>query len=186
MAFPALRLRLEMFALKIFLAVLAYTAVTVLLFGSVSQPLALAILWPDRLGLLLWSWIAVLCVVASAFIFAVPLQSPAASVFRLPMFVVLAIILPTTIVGLYADIERRRGVRAFEADEVEENSFFTSIREAPQEFQFFLHTAALKNCAAYAWSYRTQSFYHLPPDVAVNVLPHRWIAKCGIVRTERR
>lgn len=35
MAFPALRLRLEMFALKIFLAVLAYTAVTVLLFGSV-------------------------------------------------------------------------------------------------------------------------------------------------------
>lgn len=101
------------------------------------------------------------------------------------MFVVLAIVLPTTIVGLYADSERRRGVSAFGADEVEENSFFTSIREAPQDFQFVLHTAALKGCTPYAWSYRTQSFYKLPPDAAVNVLPQRWIAKCGIARTER-
>jgi hypothetical protein len=175
-----------MFALKLLLAVVAYIVVTVMLFGSVGQPLAWAILWPDRLGLLLWGWIALLCVGASALIFAIPLKSPTARVFQLPMFVVLAIVLPTMIVGLYADSERRRVVRAFGADEVEENSFFTSIREAPQDFQFFLHTAALKDCTPYGWSYRTQSFYKLPPDAAVNVLPQRWIAKCGITRTERR
>lgn len=109
-----------------------------------------------------------------------------ARVLRLPMFVALAIVLPTIVVGLYADSERRRGVRAFGADQVEENTFFASIREAPQEYQFFLHTAALKDCAPYAWSYRTQSFYKLPPNVAVNVLPQRWIAKCGITRISRR
>ncbi|MBB6308685.1 hypothetical protein [Xanthobacter tagetidis] len=177
-----------MFALKLLHAALAYMVVSVIFFGSVGQPLnlaALAILWPDRLGLPLWGWIAVLCLAASTLIFAIPLTSPTARVFRLPMFVALAIVLPTTIVGLYADSERRRGVRAFGADEVEENSFFTSIREAPQDFQFVLHTAALKGCTPYAWSYRTQSFYKLPPDAAVNVLPQRWIAKCGIARTER-
>lgn len=174
-----------MFALKLFLAAGVYVVVTVMLFGSVGQPLALVTLWSDRLGLPLWGWIAVLCVGASAAIFAIPLKNATARVLRLPMFVFLVIVLPTTVVGLYADSERRRGIRAFGADEVEENTFFASIREAPQEFQFFLHTAALKDCTPYAWSYRNQSFYKLPPNVAANVLPQRWIAKCGITRIER-
>lgn len=174
-----------MFALQLLLAAFAYTIVTVALFGSVGQPLALATIWSDRLGLLLWGWIAMLCIGASALIFVVPLKSQTARALRLPMFVALAIVLPTTVVGLYADSERRGGIRTFGADEVEENSFFTSIREAPQEFQFFLHTAALKDCVPYAWSYRTHSFYKLPPDTAVNVLPQQWIAKCGTKRTAR-
>lgn len=172
-----------MFAWKLVLAACTYIVVSLVLFGGVGQPIALATILSDRLGLPLWRWIAALCVLASALIFVIPLKQAAARELRLPTFVVLAMVLPTTIIGLYAEFERRQGLRAFGADEVEANTFFASIREAPQEFQFFLHTAALKDCSVYAWSYRTQSFYKLPPNVAVNVVPQRWIEKCGITRT---
>ena len=99
---------------------------------------------------------------------------------------ILAVLLPTVIVGHYADWIRRRAVHALGADEVEEHSIFASIRAAPEDFQFFLHTAALKDCTAYAWSYRTLSFYVLSPNVGINVLPRPWIERCGIVRIDHR
>jgi hypothetical protein len=88
--------------------------------------------------------------------------------------------LPTFFVGIYGDFLRHGAVLAFGADEVEEHSFFRSLREAPQDFQFFLHTAALKNCTPYAWSYRTMAYYRLGPSVAGNVVPRQWIARCSI------
>lgn len=168
--------------MKLFLTAIAYGIVTVMLFGNPFQPLALATVWSDRLGLPNWRVIAVLCVAASALILVPPLRSKITSTLRLPIFVILAVLLPTTIVGLYADSFRRRAVLSFGADEVQEHTFFTSIREAPEEFQFFLHTAVLKDCAAYAWSYRSLTFYKLPPNVEINVLPQRWITKCGLKR----
>ncbi|WP_152015433.1 MULTISPECIES: hypothetical protein [unclassified Bosea (in: a-proteobacteria)] len=172
--------------MKLFLSAVAFCAATAILFGDPSHALALATIWSDRLGLPYWRMIALLCMAASALIFATPLRTRISPVLRLPVFTILAVLLPTAIVGVYADSVRHRSVLAFGAEEVEEHSFFASIREAPAEFQFFLHTVALKNCVPYAWSYRTLSFYELRPNVAVNVLQQRSITKCGITRTERR
>lgn len=159
-------------------AVLTYVGVTTLLFGSPVHPIMLALLWHDRLGAPLWQLIPPLSLVALSF--TVRFMGPVESPFRIPIFIILSILLPTAIVGVYADGIRHRAVQAFGADEVEEHSFFRSIREAPSDFQFFLHTAALKGCTPYAWSYRNMAFYVLKPDVGANVLPRKWLERCGI------
>ena len=171
--------------MRLLLAALVYCVVTAVLFGNPLQPIGLALSWPDRLGVPHWRMIAVLGIGASALVFAPPLRNRIKYTFRLPIFVILAILLPTVIVGLYADAIRHRAVLAFEPDEVEEHSFFASISKAPVEFQFFLHTAVLKDCSPYAWSYRTLGFYRLPPNVGVNVLPQPWIDRCAIQRATR-
>lgn len=169
--------------MKLFLSALTFCVATTILFGNPLHALALATIWSDRLGLPYWRVIALVCLAASALIFAPPMRTRISPILRLPVFTILAVLLPTTIVGVYADSFRRRSVLAFGAEEVEEHSFFASIREAPAEFQFFLHAVALKNCVPYAWSYRTLSFYELRPNVAVNVLQQRSITHCGITRT---
>ena len=170
----------QMLPLKLLLAALTYGVVTVVLFGSPFQPISLATMWSDRLGVPYWRVIAVLCVIVSALVFAAPLKYAINPLFRPVAFVILAVVLPTLTVGLYADSIRHSAVLAFGADEVEEHSFFASIREAPSELQFFLHTAALKDCVPYAWSYRYLAFYNLRPSAAVNVLPPSWIKRCDI------
>ncbi|AWN50994.1 hypothetical protein [Methylobacterium sp. 17Sr1-1] len=168
---------------RLLLAALAYVVATAVLFGNPLQPIAFATFWSDRLGVPHWRVIALLCVAASALIFARPLKNTVTALLRPLVFVILAVLLPTAVVGLYADGIRHRAVLAFGADEVEEQSFFTSIREAPSEFQFFLHTVALKGCTPYAWSYRKMAFFVVPPNVGANVLPQHWITRCGIVRS---
>ncbi|AWN36441.1 hypothetical protein [Methylobacterium radiodurans] len=170
----------EMLILKVFLAVLAYIVTTVNLFGNPLQPIFLATDWSDRLGIPYWRVIALLGVAASALVFARSLRKIITDAVKPAVFVILTVLLPTVIVGLWADGIRHRAVVAFGADEVEERSFFASIREAPAEFQYFLHTAALKDCVPYAWSYRTLSFYRLQPNVGANVLPEPWKKRCGI------
>jgi hypothetical protein len=101
----------------------------------------------------------------------------------LGFFTLISVSLSGLFVGTYAEHRRDIVVEAFAPDEQLPASFFTSLRNAPREFQFFLHGPALKNCQPYAWSYRTMSFYELPPNVAANVLPKIWIEKCNIQRT---
>ena len=81
----------------------------------------------------------------------------------------------TAAIGSYSDYVRNRYTENFGADDVVTNSFFESITEAPREFQRYLHSAALKDCIAFGWSYRTMSFYQIPPSAARNVVPHSWI-----------
>jgi hypothetical protein len=171
-----------MLFVKFLLATFAYAVVTVMLFGNPFQPIALATLWSSRLGAPYWQGIAIISFAASTLIFLRPIRDAIPTLLREPVFLILAVLLPTAAVGLYADGIRHRTVLALHADEVEEHSFFRSIREAPADFQFFLHTAALKGCTPYAWSYRKLAFYVLPPNIAVNVLPQQWITRCGIVR----
>ena len=168
---------------KVVLATFAYCLVTTMLFGNPLQPIFLATLWSDRLGVSYWRAVAILCIATSAFAVARPLRGMIPEVFRPAVFVILAVLAPTVTVGLYADKIRHSAVLALGADEFEERSFFASIREAPADFQFFLHTAALKDCTAYAWSYRQQGFYVLNSDTGANVLPRQWIDRCGIART---
>lgn len=167
------------------LSAVTYGAVTVLLFGDPLQPIALATSWSGRLGIPYWRVVALLCVTTSALIFVLPPRSTIPAVLRPPLFVLLAVLLPTVIVGLYADEIRHRATLALGADEVEERSIFASIREAPADFRFFLHTAALKDCTPFAWSYRTMSFYVLGPSVAGNVLPYSWVERCKLRSSNR-
>lgn len=171
-----------MLFVKLLLTALAYIVVTVVLFGDPFQPIALATFWSGRLGAPYWQGIAIISFAAAGLIFMRPARDAIPALLRPAIFLILAVLLPTMTVGLYADGIRHREVLAFEPDEVEEHSFFRSIREAPADFQFFLHTAALKGCTPYAWSYRKIAFYVLPPNIAVNVLPQQWIKRCGIVR----
>jgi hypothetical protein len=165
---------------KLWLAALSYLTLTVLIFGDPLQPIGLATRWADRLGIPFWRVIAVISVVASTLVVMKFPRNMIPAVFRPTAFVVLGILMPTIIVGLIADSIRHRAVLAFGADEIDEHSFFVSIRKAPQDFQNFLHTAALKGCNPYAWSYRNLEFYALPTSAAVNVLPRAWRERCEI------
>lgn len=96
--------------------------------------------------------LAALGVAASTLVVSRPVRDAIPDALRPSVFVILAIRLPNALVGLNADRVRHRAVLAFDADEVEERSSFASVSEAPTDFQFFLHTAALKNGKPYAWS----------------------------------
>lgn len=162
------------------LTILAYCAVALLAFGDVIAPLSLLFMWPDRLGAPLWLLIALGSVLLAAAIFMVPRRWSVSLTYKIPAFVALAMAIATTSVGIYANTLRQERILAFKADASIDHSFFRSIREAPREFQFYLHAAALKDCVPYAWSYRTMDFYELPTGVAVNVLPAEWLKHCSI------
>lgn len=161
-------------------AFLTYCLVAQIAFGDILAPLAFATFWSDRLGVPLWRVIALSCTFLSAGIFLFPKRQLPSVSLRLSIFVGLAMITSIGTVGIYADQLRRDRIAVFAADETIEHSFFRSIREAPQEYQFYLHSAALKDCIPYAWSYRSMAFYRIPRDAAVNVLPRSWVTRCSI------
>lgn len=169
-----------------FLTLTAYFLVAALLFGDVFSPLAFATFWPHRLGVPYWNAVAAAAIATSALIFMHPIRLYVAPILRPPLFVAASLILSTLFVGLYADWKRREAVRSFGADHLLEHSFFRSIREAPREFQLYLHTAALKDCVPYAWNYREMAFYKLDLSAAINVLPQQWLAMCSIQRPTGR
>ena len=165
------------------LTILAYCLTAGIVFGDILRPAALLLLWPDRLGIPFWPLLALGSTLLSACIFLVPQRRSFALLYKLPIFIALTMTISTASVGVYADGIRQERTAAFKADASIEHSFFRSIREAPREFQFYLHTAALKYRVPYAWSYRTMNFYELPANVAVNVIPGAWLKRCSIHRT---
>ena len=167
------------------LAMLVYVIVTAVLFGGPLHPIALATMWSNRLGAPYWPLIALLMIAASALVFIGSRRSGFDAELRLPIFVALAVILPTVTVGIYADWLRSAAIRAFEPDEVVDHSFLQSLHESPREFQSFLHSAVLKECTPYTWSYRTMSFHVMSPNIGANVLPRPWIERCNIRRNTK-
>lgn len=172
--------RFEMLVAKILLPAFVYVAVTAILFGNPVQPIFLATVWADRLGIPYWRAIAILCVAISTSVLVRPLCKSIPKKIRPSVFVALAVILSTLFIGLLAEIARYRATIVFKPDKIKERVIFSSIRYAPEDFQLFLHAAALKDCKPYAWSYRTLSFYELRPDIAAHVLPPSWIEQCKI------
>lgn len=163
---------------NLFAPFLVYALVSLLLFGDVFAPLAFATVWSDRLGIASWRWIALCCAMLCAVVFFVLERWLPSRPIRLSLFVALTMVTATGAVGIYSDQVRQDRLAAFGADESIEHSFFRSIREAPRELQFYLHSAALKDCVAYGWSYRSMSFYRIPPTAAINVLPTLWLEQC--------
>ncbi|WP_171124365.1 MULTISPECIES: hypothetical protein [unclassified Ruegeria] len=168
--------------LAFFCSAFAYAATALILFGNVLQPIAYVTFWSDRLGAPFWPFLVFfggfLGLSVSAFFSRLNFEAH----ITLPVFIVLAMSLSSVFVGSYASVLRARSINVFDADAEFRNSFFQTLRNAPREFQFYLHAAALKDCVPYAWSYRTMSFYQLPNNIAVNVLPHEWVVQCGITR----
>ena len=81
------------------------------------------------------------------------------------------------------EAERERIVVTFAAECVALEPLRRSFREAPRDLQLFLHGAAVKDGAPYAWSWREMAFYPLDDRTWPNVLP-RDVASC--VSDDRR
>lgn len=163
-------------------SILTYCAVAFIGFGDIFAPLAFATVWSDRLGVSSWRAIALGCTILSFGVFLLPKRWLPSIAFKFSLSVALAMTTSTVVIGIYSDRIRHERIAAFGADERLEHSFFRSIREAPREFQFYLHSAVLKDCVAYGWSYRSMSFYRIPPSAAINVLPNSWLDRCPILR----
>ena len=172
-------------------ALVVYSVVASAIFGDPISPILRLLLWrpgvPDGLAV---SSILGGLLIATAVIWLARRRAAAIGSSTLAFqrnyepatFVAVALIAWLIIAGTVAWLWRDREIARFEPDRLKTASFVSSLRHAPAEFQFFLHAAALKNCQAYAWSYREMAFYRLPPNVAVNVLPRAWLEECGIVR----
>ncbi|WP_322327156.1 hypothetical protein [Cypionkella sp.] len=162
---------------------LAYGFTSVFLYGGPLQALGLLTIWRDRLGLAFWPALVLVAMVLAIFPTKFSARFGMPRVLLPAVFVVISMGFSALLVGSYAANQRDGIVEKFEPDVEIRSSVFASFRNAPHEFQFFLHGAALKDCKPYAWSYRQMAFYELPPNVAVNVLPTSWIKKCNIQRT---
>ena len=162
---------------------LAYVFVSLLLFGGPFQALGLLTFWRDRLGLDYWPAIIPVAMVFAFFVSRYAVQSGMPRPFFSAVFVAVSMSFSALLVGGYAEYRRADIVEEFKPDAELKSSIYASFHNAPREFQFFLHGAALKDCTPYAWSYRQMAFYELPPNVAINVLPSDWIQECKILRT---
>jgi len=166
-----------------FFCVLAYIFTSALLYGGPFQALGLLTFWRDRLGVAYWPVLILVAMVFAIFATKSAVRSGMPHFLAPAVFISISMICSALLVGGYAENQRGRVVESFEPDVELRSSVFSSFRNAPREFQLFLHGAALKNCKPYAWSYRLMEFYELPPDVAANVLPSSWIEECKIRRT---
>ncbi len=165
---------------SIIIAIFTYFIMTFLIFGDLLAPLGFLTIWSGRLGADYWPLIAGIAFVIASSVFFPPLAARVDLYARAPLFVFTAMALSVLLVGFYADWKRREAIQEFAPSHVITHSFFRSIREAPRDFQFYLHTAALKDCIPYAWSYREMAFYALKPGIARNVLPAAWRKMCAI------
>ncbi|WP_070151561.1 hypothetical protein [Sphingobium phenoxybenzoativorans] len=159
------------------LGFLVYVIVAWLAFGDPVRPIAFATMWSDRFGAPQWPGLVFASIVVASSSFLIPNRF---RLVRVPAFVAIALLGSLFSVGAYADYLRANALKQFGADRELQHSFLSSIRNAPDEYQFFLHAAAMKRCIPYAWSYRILSFYRLPADAAVNVLPIKWLKDCSI------
>ncbi|EJJ27637.1 hypothetical protein [Rhizobium sp. CF142] len=171
------------FDIHVALSFIAYFFFALILFDDILAPLGFMTVRYDGLNLPYWKTIVAGCFFIAAMCFLAASWPP----FKLPYKILISAIVGVSLsvfsVGKYADRVRHQKIVEFNADVAFENSFFRSLKEAPVEFQFYLHAAALKNCTPYAWSYRLMAFYELEPDVAVNVLPDEWVKRCSIHRS---
>jgi len=165
------------------LGLLSYGLTAALLYGGPLQALGLLTFWRDRLGLSYWPALIVVAMLLALFVTKFVARFGVPRVVLPAVFVAISMGFSALLVGKYADNQRSSVVDAFEPDIEFRASIFRSFRNAPRDFQFFLHGAALKDCKPYAWSYRQMAFYELPSNVAVNVLPISWIEECDIERT---
>lgn len=161
------------------LGFVTYLVVASFAFGDPLTPIAYATFWSGRLGAPYWFWIVCACFAVGEIGFLLPSRF---SLLRGPIFVAVGLLGSLLTVGAYADHLRTKALDEFGADRLIQHSFSESVRNPHEEFHFFLHAAAMKDCVPYGWSYRTMSVYRLPPRAAINVMPETWLEECSIDR----
>lgn len=171
--------------ISVALVLMVYITIAFVVFGDPFDPIFFMTMISDHLGAPSWQLFvvgtAILAVCANIIFGRVGLPP----VWWAPAFIALFMSVSLISVAAYAEKLRSEAVLAFKPDAYFERPFYNSLRHAPEEIQVFLHAAALKNCKPYAWSYSQMSFYELPADAAVNVLPPAWVEQCAIERTQR-
>lgn len=158
-------------------AATVWLVLATILYGSPWQPLALIVLWPERLGAPYWPAIGFAATVLAGVVFLLPARL---AFWKPALFVAAALVGATVSIGVYADQLRAEAFTRAEADKAMQHSFFRSLREAPREHQFYLHGAIMRNCVPFGWSYREMGFYRLPDGIARNVLPPDWRKECDV------
>lgn len=171
------------FKSPVWLSIVAYGAFAYWVFGDIAEPIGFMTMWSDRLSAPYWKALVAGSFTVAAILFLSASKLGLILPYRVLLFAIAGVYLSVLSVGTYVDRLRHEKIVAFNADIVLENSFTRSVQEAPVEWQFFLHAAALKNCTPYAWSYRLMEFYELKPNVAINVLPDEWLKRCDIRRS---
>ncbi|MBB6485527.1 hypothetical protein [Rhizobium lusitanum] len=169
--------------ISLVLSIIVYCVISLLIFGNIYTFIALSLTFADRLGIPFEGIVLTATVAFATLITSRTFMPWLGAVFRPPVFLAVGMLLGVFSVGTYADWKRREAIFEFQPDLELQHSFFDSIREVPREFQFYVHSAALRHCVPYIWSYSRMALVELKPDVAVNVLPADWIEKCGIKRT---
>lgn len=164
------------------LALLVYLLLSILICGGPVMPIALLTLYRAHLGAPHWPWLVVAAGAIAACGTLAACRAWQTTRYAMPLFVGLMLALSPALVGLYATYLRAGEVAAFQPDHYTASTFLGSLQNAPADFQFFLHAAALKDCKPFAWSYGKMAFYELPADAAVNVLPAEWLERCSIRR----
>lgn len=169
------------------LAVMVYVVIAWICFTGPVHPIFLYLKAGERADWVYWQAATVFAGMLGTVVLAILLAVAGRKLIVLFPAVFLAVLLPATVFFASFLLERERTsvIERFAPDRVMVNSLWQSLHQAPADYQFFLHAAALKDCQAYAWSYREMDFYPLRPDTAVNVLPRGWAEDCGIVRSNR-
>ncbi len=172
------------FLMSLVLAIISFGVFTTLFFSGFTRAISFAFFWNDRLDPEYWLGPAILGLILGGVTVKTLMMSRKHWVSVLIPAAFIGVTISSTVVltGIYVELVRSKEFAQFDADSLVENSFLRSLREAPKEYQFFLHAAALKDCQAFAWSYRFMRFYRLSPNTAVNVIPKKWITKCGFVQ----
>lgn len=163
--------------------IVAYSVSATAWFGGLLRPIGFLTFWNDRIAIANWP-VAVLAGVGVGLgIALLSLRFGLKLRYTPAIFIVCSMACSTFGLGVFTEYIRSNEIERFNPHLVVRASVFRSLRASPRDFQFYLHGAALKDCVPYAWSYRTMSFYELPQNVAINVLPKAWLERCDIVRT---
>ena len=155
-----------------------YIAISTLAFGGLIQPITVSF-FAARLSAPYWPLIVLACLSMGLAALFLPSRL---SILRIPGFLTVSLFGSLFLVGIYVDHRRNQSFIAFHADHSFQRTFLQSVRDASSGLQLSIHGGAMKNCVPFGYSYRRMNFYRLPPNVAVNVLPRDWLARCRIVR----
>lgn len=168
---------------SIALCILVYSVIALVMCNGLIQPIALLTMFRDRLGAPFWGYFILVSAIIALIVASPICIRNLESAFRPPLFLAIWMLLSVFSVGIYADRIRISKIAEFNADEELQHSFFFSIRVAPEEWQFDVHSVVLKNCVPYAWSYRQMKLFPMVTNVAINVVPYDWIGRCKMKRS---
>lgn len=156
-------------ALRLIAGFLAYAIASWAFFGDPFSPIVFGSYYLERLP----DWLVWPCA-AFAALLTIALSHRFGAEYAPALFLASMALL----CGAGIDHAKRQALKDIDKDAFFSNSAINAGKNAPNDGQYHLHAAYLKNCRAYAWSHLQWGFYELPQGVARNVLPQHWYELC--------